>query len=84
MKDLVLGLVAVIGGAGLLALTILLAVSAGAIFGGLGGWVVGMLFPSMMAKLVALTPFAAPYQLGAALGFVGGFLKSHVTQNAKK
>lgn len=57
-----------------------LVVCLGAIFGAFTGSVVGLVFPDTLAMLSqALGIEAAPYQLGAMFGFVGGFFRSNTT-----
>jgi hypothetical protein len=52
----------------------------GAAFGAFSGWVVGLIFTDTMGKLVTVIPGGfTPLELGAALGFIGGFFKSTVT-----
>jgi len=71
-------LIKIIGGAfagvGLIFVLMLL----GTVFGGIGGWVVGGMFPYVTDTIrsvigVTLTDF----QLGATLGFFGGFFRSY-------
>lgn len=66
-------------------LVVLLAIGAvfaacllGALMGALAGWVVGLIFDDTMALLGKALgiPDAAPYQIGALLGFAGGFFRS--------
>lgn len=58
-------------------LIILVAPLLGALLGALCGWVVGLVFDeSMMHLQKLLGTAAAPYQIGAMLGFVGGFFRS--------
>jgi hypothetical protein len=52
----------------------------GAAVGAIAGAIVGFFFDStmhLMAQALGI-PDAAPYQLGAMIGFVGGFLRSSV------
>jgi len=56
----------------------------GAAGGAFTAIVVNWVFPDGMSKLIAWTgQDFAPYQLGAMLGFVGGFLKTRTTVSQK-
>lgn len=62
---------------GLIALFVfLVAISAGfsSLFGAMAGFISNMLFPTTFAKLTTIVGFA-PYQIGAIIGFVGGFFR---------
>lgn len=54
---------------------------AGAVVGAGAGWIVGLMFDDSLALLAKAMgiPTAHPYQLGAILGFVGGFFRASVT-----
>ena len=79
MKELIgVGILAVIGAASLIFFVPLL----GAIFGAFSGWVVGLFFDETMATFIQwLEVEASPWQIGAVLGFVGGFFKSVLQQS---
>ena len=66
-------------------LTALLAVSIvfgacilGTAVGAFAGWTVGLVFDDSMKLMAEMfgIPKAEPYQLGAILGFIGGFFRS--------
>ena len=51
--------------------------------GSFAGWIVGLVFPSTFELSLArfsLDSFQ-PWQIGAILGFIGGFLKTSVSKN---
>lgn len=80
----------VIGGTALTAviaaLLVFIACVGGAAFGALGGWVVGWFFDDTLyaaQRAFHISPALAPWQLGAALGFVGGFFKTSVSSSRK-
>ena len=54
----------------------------GALFGGIAGWLVGIFFvaPSQVAEIVGVP--MTDFQVGAMLGFVGGFLKTTVSSSS--
>lgn len=60
---------------------IFIAVLLGPVFGGLAGWVVGLLFESTILKVLAAFGVTGieVWELGAFMGFVGGFLKTTTT-----
>lgn len=49
----------------------------GTLFGALAGWTVGLVFDGTLSKLATMlgVPGTPPWQLGAMLGFVGGFFR---------
>lgn len=52
----------------------------GTAVGATAGWIVGLVFDQSMfllAKMLGI-PDAAPYQLGAIFGFIGGFFRSSI------
>ena len=51
----------------------------GSALGALAGWLTAIWFPATAAKVAASTGYLV-YQLGAILGFVGGFFRPVVTQ----
>jgi hypothetical protein len=59
----------------------------GVLFGAFSGWVVGLFFADtilgFLARLGAHTDGLAVWQVGAAMGFFGGFLKTSVSQSKK-
>ena len=56
---------------------LLLAICLGTIFGAVAGWAVGWLFDETSAKVLAYIGVEgfAMWEIGAALGFVGGFFR---------
>lgn len=55
----------------------------GTLIGAFTGWIVGIFWPTTFGAVLAhfgLSAFA-PYQIGAALGFVGGFFKAVQLKN---
>lgn len=72
-----------LGIAVLVAAAIFLGAILGAAGGGFGGWLVGFIFPATCAKLAAITGFKA-YQLGAIVGFSGGFMRTSVSNKDSK
>lgn len=52
----------------------------GVLFGAFSGWIVGLFFgPTILEFVQAFFPSAAtlePWQVGAGLGFIGGFFRS--------
>lgn len=81
MKDAVgVGIIAAFMVAGLVFFVPLI----GAVFGAFSGWIVGLFFDETMATFIQwLEVEASPWQIGAVLGFVGGFFKSTLHQNNK-
>ncbi len=80
VEGLAAGLVALIG----LAFLVFVGAIFGTALGALAGMIVGWVFPGSMALLAeALGIAAAPYQLGAIFGFVGGFLKTSISVKEK-
>lgn len=78
MKALFTGLMAIL----IIGLMILIGCVAGTAFGALAGLVVAFFFPATSAAvLTALGINLALWQVGAALGFVGMFVRTSVTQN---
>lgn len=52
----------------------------GIIIGAFAGWVVGLFFPDTLALLAQMLHIeAAPWQLGAIFGFIGGFFRSSIS-----
>ncbi len=74
---------AVVGGSILVAGFILLAPLLGALFGALSGWVVGWFFSETILGFFAALGIKgfAMWQIGMALGFIGGFFKATQTNN---
>lgn len=57
----------------------------GTLMGGVAGWVVGYVFEDSIAALKAFAGLeVTDFQLGAMLGFVGGFFKSSTTVSGGK
>lgn len=65
--------------------TIIFMVILGTLFGGIAGWIIGLFFTDMI--MTTLDAFGvrtfelSMWQLGATLGFIGGFFKSAVGTN---
>ncbi len=57
----------------------------GTLFGAFAGWVVGWFFEETILGIASQLGIdgVTMWQLGAALGFVGGFLKTKVTATVK-
>lgn len=55
----------------------------GVLCGAFSGWVVGYFFPATFAPVVVFFHVPTMWQLGAILGFIGGFFKSTQTNNEK-
>jgi hypothetical protein len=69
-------LIVFLGAAGVAAL-FFLAIILGTLFGGIAGWVVGGVFPYVTDTLRELSGTTLTnFQLGATLGFFGGFFKA--------
>lgn len=77
MEKLALGLLALI----VVAVGLFLSAILGIALGALAGWIAGWFFPTTLTALAHLLGLTAPYQVGAACGFVGGFFRAAV--NAK-
>jgi hypothetical protein len=64
--------------------TLFIAVIAGTFIGGVVGWCVNLMFPVVNATLNQVSGLALDaFDMGACLGFVGGFLKSTNTSSTK-
>lgn len=73
----------VIAGIVLVAVAIFVGPLVGCFVGAFCGWIVGLVFDESMAQLAkALGTTAYPYQIGAMLGFVGGFFRSSVSSTS--
>jgi len=73
MDKLLIVFLGAVGVAGLLFVAILLST----IFGGIGGWVVGGVFPYVTDTVREVTGLTLTnFELGATMGFVGSFLKT--------
>lgn len=52
-------------------------------FGAFAGWVAGLFYPNTLHLLAQRMGLAVePWQLGAMLGFVGGFFKATLTEKS--
>ena len=72
-SNLIVVAIVALGGAALLFVAILLST----IFGGIGGWVVGGVFPFVTDTIREVTGLTLTnFEIGAVLGFVGSFLKT--------
>lgn len=58
----------------------------GTLFGGLAGWLVGLVFGDTILGIAAQLGIkgVSMFQFGAFMGFVGGFLKTKVTAEVKQ
>lgn len=58
----------------------------GTLFGAVAGWIVGLFFGDTILGILAQLGVRniTMFQLGAFLGFVGGFLKTKVTAEVKE
>lgn len=78
---------AVIGSMAVIVGLIFIAPVLGVLFGAFSGWVVSLLAPVWVTTGLSFVGIhIQPHQLvelGAALGFVGGFFKSHLTSKSK-
>lgn len=63
------------------AVVLFLGILAGTALGALAGWVVGLVFSDTMIRLATMIgqPDMPAWQIGAILGFVGGFFRSSMT-----
>jgi hypothetical protein len=70
-----------VAGLGLVFIGVLL----GTMFGALAGWVVGLVFDQTLARVAMMlgVPGTPAWQLGAMLGFLGGFFRSHLRESSK-
>lgn len=77
MQNLIAGLIALI----VFAIAIFIAPLIGICVGAFIGWVAGLVFPGTIGLVgSAITGLAIPgWQVGAILGFVGGFFKGRVS-----
>ena len=79
MRNVFEGISTVIGGLVILVGVLFLAVLLGTLVGALCGWVVGLFFGDTILGILAsigITGFKM-WQIGAFLGFVGGFFKPY-------
>lgn len=72
-----------IGVAGLVALLLLVLPLVGTVFGALSGWVVGLLFSETILGFFTALGITGlkMWQIGASLGFIGGFFKATQTND---
>ena len=75
-----------IGGAGAWLGSVFLCIILGPFFGGLGGWVVGLVFGDTILGIFSQLGIhnITMFQAGVFLGFVGGFLRTKTTVEQKK
>lgn len=78
----------IFGAAVLVILGILVLPLLGVLGGIFSGWVVGIFFTDMILEVLSRfgvdTVNIALWQIGGALGFIGGFIKSYQTNNNTK
>lgn len=73
----------VLGALALIVLAIFLVPLLGILVGAFAGWVVGLFFPGtvgLVGSAIAGGATLPAWQVGAILGFVGGFFKTHVSK----
>ena len=65
------------------AVVIFLATIAGALFGGISGWVVGLVFSDTFEKLRIYFGLSSlsMWQIGCGLGFAGAFFRTSVSKS---
>ena len=70
----------------LLIAAVFVAVVLGTLFGALAGWIVGLFFDNTilgtLARFGVKTEGLAMWQLGATLGFIGGFFRATVQKSS--
>ena len=72
-SNLIIVAIVALGGAALLFVAILLST----VFGGIGGWVVGGVFPFVTDTIREVSGLTlTDFEIGAVFGFVGSFLKT--------
>ncbi len=74
-------IIAVLGVAGV-GLLLIVGSIIGALCGALSGWIMGIVFDETMHKLlvdILNMPYLAPWEAGAMLGWLGGFIRSSCT-----
>lgn len=80
-SNLIIVVIGALGVAALLFVAILLST----IFGGVGGWVVGGVFPYVTDTVREISGLTlTDFELGAVMGFVGSFLKSSSSSSSSK
>ncbi len=75
--------VKIVGAAFLVGVLLFLAPLFGIGFGAFAGWIAGLFYPNtlhLLGQRIGLP--VEPWQLGAMLGFVGGFFKSSLAQKS--
>ena len=73
----------VVGAVGI-GLLLFFAILLSTIFGGIGGWIVGGVFPYVTDTLRSLLDLSLTnFELGAVLGFVGSFIKGSSSSSSK-
>ncbi len=78
MDKVIEGLVATTITLGGVLLLLWVAVISGAIGGAFTAWLTSLLFPTLALKITAVTGFKV-YQLGAMIGFVGGYFRAQLS-----
>lgn len=65
----------------IVALIVVVAAVAGAVFGAIGGYIVGWLFDETSIKVLTFAGLQSfeMWEVGAVLGFLGGFFRASVT-----
>lgn len=63
---------------------VFLGVCLGTLMGSLSGWVVGHVWPNTFRLWLKIAGWnVSPWQVGAMLGFVGGFIRPRLTKESK-
>jgi len=76
-------LVTILAGLAVAVLALFLLPLVGVVLGVFAGWVVGMFFPGtvgLVGSAISGGAVIPAWQVGAVLGFVGGFFKTHVSK----
>tara|TARA_Y100000296_G_scaffold82659_1_gene112167 strand:- start:906 stop:1160 length:255 start_codon:yes stop_codon:yes gene_type:complete len=82
MDKFLIAVSAIIAATSLIAAAVFVAVTLGTAFGAFAGWIVGFVFSDTFTAFTAFFGMSAfaPWQVGAFLGFLGGFIRSTLTK----
>ena len=81
MEKLVVSLLVLFG----TALVSFIRTLAGALFGGISGWIVGLVFNESVTLIMnTYIPEFTMFQIGAALGWIGSFFRATLSTNQGK
>jgi hypothetical protein len=85
MSEAIAAIVKLLGALLLLAVMVFISPLIGVIFGAFSGWVVGLFWTNTLTAGLAAVGITGLklWQIGATLGFVGGFFKTSVTSKSK-